>query len=765
MSAEMGKLALFLQVSQNLSTGASVSELCDSVASGLMQTGLERCSVVVGVEYDGDVPTLGECMAVDDVDPAYRETYLHDRYVIADYPMMEHAVHHRTPIVVNDVESDWRITDQERDWLTDLGVCSVVMCPMISRDRVTGYILAARRVKGGFNEDDADLYLAIARYAAASIEMARMVAEMEQEIQERTRQVENFRGLAENAVDAVCMATLGEHKLIYANAAYYMMHGYGDGDQVLGQIDDSFAFYEKSQGSTLTQITRQGGLRREHVHTRQDGSTFMGLDTVFAVRDQDGETVALGNIIRDVTRQKELESRLRELSERRTWQLEVITEIAQEISTAPEVDELFRRLVTLVKERFDYYHTHLYLLSESGDALELAQGYGEPGRILKEQGHRIPIGKGLVGTAARTGQPVLVADVTQQENWLANPLLPDTRSEIAVPIKMGTEILGVLDVQSDRLNGLTEDDQSLLLGLCGQIAVAIQNARILASVQRLVDERTREVAIFQSLTENATYGVWMATPEGVVSYANEAGHRLFGYEYRIENGQTHREMIGLLVEQFFTPQAAQQFETRVIDILAGQSWQGELDGVRKDGSQFNLLTSVFAILDVEGNPLAIAAINRDITEQKRLEAEQERLNQEIIGAHERLIRDLSAPLIPITRDILVMPLIGSIDSVRAQQVMESMLQGVEDYDAEVVIIDITGVPVLDTGVANHLIQMTNAAALLGARTVLVGIMPSVAQTLVELGVDLSSITTRNNLQGGVEYALRTRGLRITALRG
>jgi anti-anti-sigma regulatory factor len=161
--------------------------------------------------------------------------------------------------------------------------------------------------------------------------------------------------------------------------------------------------------------------------------------------------------------------------------------------------------------------------------------------------------------------------------------------------------------------------------------------------------------------------------------------------------------------------------------------------------------------------LAVARHAATIIDQKQLENEQERLNREIIGTHERLIRDLSAPLIPITQGILVLPLIGSIDSVRAQQVMESMLQGVESHDAEVVIIDITGVPVLDTSVANHLIQMTSAAALLGARSVLVGIMPSVAQTLVELGVDLSSITTRNNLQGGVEYALRLQGLHITPL--
>ena len=181
------------------------------------------------------------------------------------------------------------------------------------------------------------------------------------------------------------------------------------------------------------------------------------------------------------------------------------------------------------------------------------------------------------------------------------------------------------------------------------------------------------------------------------------------------------------------------------------------------GLSFRLIVFAFGILDARGNPLAVASVNRDVTEQKQLETEHDRLNREIVNAHEQLIDELSAPLIPVTESILVLPLVGTVESVRAQQIMESLLEGVENYDAQVVIIDITGVPVMDTAVANHLIQIANAASLLGAKTVLVGIVPRVAQTLVELGVDLSVITTRNNLQGGVEYALRTQGLRIAPI--
>ncbi|MCP4227652.1 MAG: GAF domain-containing protein, partial [Actinomycetia bacterium] len=247
---------------------------------------------------------------------------------------------------------------------------------------------------------------------------------------------------------------------------------------------------------------------------------------------------------------------------------------------------------------------HLYLLH--GDELQMVEGYGEPGRIMRSRGHRIQVGSGLTGTAAATGQPVLAPDVSQIENWLPNPLLPDTKSEVAVPIKMGNEVLGVLDVQSDQLHGLTEDDQTLLLGLCGQIAVAIQNAQIVSNIQRLVEERTREVAIFQALAENATYGLLMTTPGGVVTYANRANHEAFGYEFGLADQE--REMIGLPVTQIFAPQMAEQFEDEMPRLLSGESWQVESDGVRKDGATFGLLMLTFGILDDDGNPLAIVCI-------------------------------------------------------------------------------------------------------------------------------------------------------------
>ena len=144
---------------------------------------------------------------------------------------------------------------------------------------------------------------------------------------------------------------------------------------------------------------------------------------------------------------------------------------------------------------------------------------------------------------------------------------------------------------------------------------------------------------------------------------------------------------------------------------------------------------------------------RDISDQKRAEEERFALQQQVIEAQRAAIRELSTPLIPISDTAVIMPLVGAIDSVRAQQVIDTLLEGVAAYRAETAIVDITGVQVVDTQVANALVRAAQAVRLLGAQVILTGIKPQVAQTLVQLGVSLEGIRTTGSLQTGVRLAL------------
>jgi anti-anti-sigma regulatory factor len=152
-------------------------------------------------------------------------------------------------------------------------------------------------------------------------------------------------------------------------------------------------------------------------------------------------------------------------------------------------------------------------------------------------------------------------------------------------------------------------------------------------------------------------------------------------------------------------------------------------------------------------------LQQDLAERQRKEAalrqaEEERLKlqDEIIRMQAAALEQLSTPLIPITDDILVMPLIGTIDSRRAQKMTETLLQGLATHQARTAILDITGVPVVDIEVAQGFLRAARAAQLLGARVVLTGIRPEVAQTLVGIGADLRDIVTYSTLQNGISAA-------------
>jgi DNA-binding LacI/PurR family transcriptional regulator/anti-anti-sigma regulatory factor len=140
-------------------------------------------------------------------------------------------------------------------------------------------------------------------------------------------------------------------------------------------------------------------------------------------------------------------------------------------------------------------------------------------------------------------------------------------------------------------------------------------------------------------------------------------------------------------------------------------------------------------------------------ESQRAQAESQRLQQEVIDSQKRAIQELSTPVIPVLDGIIIMPLIGSIDSLRARDITRALLAGITRHRAKVVILDMTGVPLVDSGVANHLHKTIQAARLKGAQTIMTGISEAVAETIVDLGIDWSSLETVSDLQTGLRTAL------------
>ncbi len=163
--------------------------------------------------------------------------------------------------------------------------------------------------------------------------------------------------------------------------------------------------------------------------------------------------------------------------EQQTRIIQTSIEVSRQLSAIVDEQELVVTVAEQLQKAFNYYHAHIYLLDETGHSLVMAGGTGNAGMVMLNKGHQVPIGKGLVGRAAATKLPVLVTDVLQEPNWLPNELLPLTKTETAVPILSGNELIGVIDVQDTVVGKLRQQDVELIQSIANQFVIAYQNAR------------------------------------------------------------------------------------------------------------------------------------------------------------------------------------------------------------------------------------------------------------------------------------------------
>lgn len=251
---------------------------------------------------------------------------------------------------------------------------------------------------------------------------------------------------------------------------------------------------------------------------------------------------------------------------------------------------------------------------------------------------------------------------------------------------------------------------------------------------------------FRLLVDNLPIAFFMRDANGRLLYISPAYETIWGRTIA-ELEQNPRAWVDAI-----HPDDLQE-ATKTFRVLAQTEMDFEYRIVRPDGAVRWINATSIPMRNAEGQTEQIVGFLADVTERKQALVEQQQLQESMIQMQAATLAELSTPLIPISDRVMVLPLIGALDTQRTQQVLETLLNGVAERQAQIVIVDITGIKVVDTQVANTLIQAARAVRLLGARVMLTGIRPEVAHTLISLGVDLSDLDTAGTLQSGIANVL------------
>ena len=257
---------------------------------------------------------------------------------------------------------------------------------------------------------------------------------------------------------------------------------------------------------------------------------------------------------------------------------------------------------------------------------------------------------------------------------------------------------------------------------------------------------------FRMLVENMKdYAIIILDPNGRIASWNPGSEAIMGYR--------SGEIIGQHFSRFYSSEDVQSGRPEMELKVATAEGRSEDEGwrIKKDGSRFWANEVITVLRDQGGTLVGFGKVMRDLTERKRAEEKATLQAREII--------EISTPVIQVWDGVLMAPLVGTLDSERTQQLMERLLERIVATNSSVALLDVTGVPTIDTRTAQHLAETTTSVRLLGAQAVLTGVRPAIAQTLAHLGVDLGEITTRSSLAAGLRVALNLLNLQVVSGNG
>jgi PAS domain S-box-containing protein len=449
---------------------------------------------------------------------------------------------------------------------------------------------------------------------------------------------------------------------------------------------------------------------------------------------------------------------------------ELLHDVTKRLNTASSLDETLAALALPAPSQEELQVT-LCTFDSSGDKvpewMTLLAGWSPDGKFAgAPAGTRFhlpdfPFARLYMSSP---GEPILISDVE------TDPRLDDVarstylrfgiRATVVMSLTLQGRWIGLFSISWGRKVALGDRQQRIYRSLSRQVALLVENRLMLDRLRGSLEETQEKSSMLRALLDHLPVGVvLLEAASGKPVLFNPAAARLQRREFGLESdadSEPALEQVRLVYPDSDRPIPMDELAgTRVL--ATGTTQSLEMDVVPASGKRIHLDTIAAPVRDETGGIKNVVLMISDITARKSAERERARLQEEVIRVQAATLAERSSPLIPITDDILVLPLIGSLDTDRGHQVMDTLLAGTSQSRARVAIIDITGVRTVDTQAASALTNAAQALRLLGVEPILTGIRPEVAQTLIGLGVRLDGITTRSTLQSGIQFALRRLG--------
>ena len=337
--------------------------------------------------------------------------------------------------------------------------------------------------------------------------------------------------------------------------------------------------------------------------------------------NQDLENLANNLEQRVNDRTLELETANQQTS-RRATQLQAITELSESIAKLQDLGELFPATTKLISEKFGFYHVGIFLVDSDHEFAIMQAANSEGGQKMLARGHRLKLGNGVVGFAAQTGEPRIALNVGSDAVFFDNPDLPDTRSEVSLPMQSRNETIGVLDVQSTEADAFSTEDLQTLTALANQVAIALENARLL-------NETRAALTQVQEVYDEFTRAEWSRT----AVKAEQAGFRYqSGRIEMLEKALSTFEVVSAVkTGEIVTNQVDGSDEDRVTTVAVPVKLRGEVIGVlhiESNDPSKTWQTDEISLVEAVAERAALAMENARLFQDARKRAAKERLISE-----------------------------------------------------------------------------------------------------------------------------------------